>query len=396
MAGQDGPERGPHDEQLAPAAPGSADAPAWSAPDAPYGQPPPPVPSAPPGWGPAAQTSPGWRAPPAPPGGAPAPEPPPGWAGPPAAARSYADRPGVVPLRPLGLGELLDGAVGVVRGFWRPVFAAAAVVAVLGGLLELVVVLTLVRPFLQLGPEQLEGPLSANADAFAGLLSGTALTGLFATFSALVLAGLVAPAVSRGTLAQPLTGAQAWEQLRPRLVPLAAVAALTTAAVVAAVLLGVGVTALAVAAAGPLAGLVGLLAVPAGIALAVLVYVRWALAPLCVVLERTGVRASLQRSALLVRRSWWRVLGVLLLTAVIASTVGQVLQVPFLLLRDDPLAALSGEDTSTSLYVVTTVAAVLAQTVVGPFEAAVRGLLYVDRRMRAEGLDVALAAAARR
>ena len=36
----------------------------------------------------------------------------------------------------------------------------------------------------------------------------------------------------------------------------------------------------------------------------------------------------------------------------------------------------------------------LVVTVVKPFTAGVRALLYVDRRMRAEGLDVQLAAAA--
>ena len=39
------------------------------------------------------------------------------------------------------------------------------------------------------------------------------------------------------------------------------------------------------------------------------------------------------------------------------------------------------------------VGAGIAQTVVAPFTAGVRALLYIDRRMRAEGLDVSLMAA---
>ena len=107
------------------------------------------------------------------------------------------------------------------------------------------------------------------------------------------------------------------------------------------------------------------------------------------------VRAALTRSGVLVRRSWWRVLGVLLLTALVAGAVGQVLQVPFLLLTGDPLEVLTGSDTSSTGFVLASLGTLVAAVVVGPFAAAVRGLLYVDRRMRAEGLDVALAAAHR-
>ena len=155
-------------------------------------------------------------------------------------------------------------------------------------------------------------------------------------------------------------------------------------------------TALAVAALGDAGALVGLLLVPAGLALGVHLYVRWGLAPLAVVLERQGVRAALSRSSVLVRRSWWRVLGVLLLTALVAGAVGQVLQVPFLLLTGNPLEVLTGSDTSSTGFVLASLGTMVSAMVVGPFAAAVRGLLYVDRRVRAEGLDVALAAAHRR
>src|SRR5690606_27634859 len=56
-----------------------------------------------------------------------------GWGGPPAAAK-----PGVIPLRPLGVGEILDGAVSTKRTYWRTVLGIALTVAVLT---EIVVVL---------------------------------------------------------------------------------------------------------------------------------------------------------------------------------------------------------------------------------------------------------------
>lgn len=55
---------------------------------------------------------------------------PPGWGtwnawGPPPAAK-----PGVIPLRPLGVGEILDGAVSTARAHWRTVLGVALGVAV--------------------------------------------------------------------------------------------------------------------------------------------------------------------------------------------------------------------------------------------------------------------------
>ena len=49
---------------------------------------------------------------------------------------------------------------------------------------------------------------------------------------------------------------------------------------------------------------------------------------------------------------------------------------------------------TTTALVLTQIGGGVAQTVTSPFTSGVRALLYVDRRMRAEGLDVALAAAA--
>ena len=142
-----------------------------------------------------------------------------------------------------------------------------------------------------------------------------------------------------------------------------------------------------------------MIAVPvvlAGIALTVYLYCRLSLAPSVALLEQAGVRTSLQRSGVLVRRSWWRVCGILLLTVLIGSFVAQIAQVPFLLFGALPngFSGLTDPTASTGLLILTSIGSGFAQTIVGPFTAGVRALLYVDRRMRAEGLDVALTAAA--
>lgn len=50
----------------------------------------------------------------------------PGWGGPPPAAK-----PGVIPLRPLGVGEILDGAVSTMRAHWRTVLGITLTVSVI-------------------------------------------------------------------------------------------------------------------------------------------------------------------------------------------------------------------------------------------------------------------------
>ena len=123
---------------------------------------------------------------------------------------------------------------------------------------------------------------------------------------------------------------------------------------------------------------------------------RLALAAPAMVLERLPLREALRRSGVLVRHSWWRVLGVLVLAALIAGVVGQVLQLPFTAFGGGGSLFTAGDDVTLRALVLAQVGAGVAQVLTAPFNSGVRALLYIDRRMRAEGLDVALAAAAAR
>jgi hypothetical protein len=341
----------------------------------------------------------GWSPPPsAPPSEFPTP---PGWGGPSAggwgAPRPPEVRPGVVPLRPLGLGELLDGAVGVIRRYPRPCLGLSAAIAVLSTIVNVALALTAFAPLLEIDQTSLS---DGNTDQLDGVLGGAALGGgggaIISALATLVLTGVLTAVVGKAVLGQPMTAGQAWAQVRPALPRLLGIALLTALIVYGTVTIGVGLIAVAVAVAGRSALW---LAIPLAIAvlvLAVHLYVRLSLAPAAAVLEGSGVRQSLRRSGVLVRRSWWRICGILLLTLVIASFVSQVLQIPFLLFGAGPtgFSRLTDPNGSTSrVLVLSYIGAGFAQTLVAPFTAGVRALLYVDRRMRAEGLDVALTAA---
>ena len=317
-------------------------------------------------------------------------------AGPPAAAAPRRPVRGVVPLRPLGVGELLDGSVSVVRRYPRPVLAASAAVAVVGAVLQLLVTLS-VRASLT---DASSAVAAGSSDALTGLLGtaavATGLNVLVDIVTGAVLTGVMTAVVGRAVMGQTTDVRDAWQALRPRLVPLLLVSFVVALATYGAFFGALGLVALAASVSGGGAAVAAFVLVPLGSVAAVLLYTRWSLAPAVVVLEKQRVVAALHRSSVLVARSFWRVLGVLVLAALIALFVGLVLQLPFQVLGFSPLRGFgSGTvELSTGTVVVGAVASALVATVVAPFAAGVRALLYVDRRMRAEGLDVALNAAA--
>ena len=304
----------------------------------------------------------------------------------------------MVPLRPLGLGELLDGAVGIVRRYPRPCLGLSAAVAILSTVVNIVIALTAFDPLLSLDSEALA---AGETDQLDGVLGGAVLGGgggaLVTALATLVLTGVMTAVAGRAVLGQPMSAAEAWQQVRPVLLRLLGIALLSALIVYGTLLLGIGVAVGAIFAAGGAGALLGVPLAIAAACLAAYLYVRLSLAPAAAVLERAGVRTSLRRSGILVRRSWWRICGILLLTLVIASFVSQVVQIPFLVFGAGPtgLGRLTDPDgTTTRVLIFSYIGAGVAQTVVAPFTAGVRALLYIDRRMRAEGLDVALTAAA--
>ncbi len=402
-------ERGPQQ-------PGGWTSPGWTKPGAgpepePAQAPPPqapppqaPPPQAPPPQAPPPQAPPGWGGPPpygAPPDGAPpygGPPPsgqqygrqeygaPPGWGGPVAGA----PRPGVVPLRPLGLGELLDGSVGVVRRYPRPTLGLSVLVALVSTALGVLLLLLLPD-----GLFSAAGTSQDLADAqLGGALVGAVGTVLVTGLAGIVLAGVITVVVGRAVLGQPMSTGEAWRAVRPLLGRLVGLALVTGLVVVGALAAGVLLALLSYTLAGP-PGLV--LGVPLGIAGGIAggyLYVRLSLAAPALVLEKVGIREALRRSGVLVDGSFWRVLGILLLAALIAGVIGQVLQAPFVFLGGGAGLFTGSTDVSLTSLVLAQIGAGVAQTLTAPFTSGVRALLYVDRRMRAEGLDVALAAAA--
>jgi hypothetical protein len=313
-------------------------------------------------------------------------------------------KPGIVALRPLGVGEILDGAVASMRADPKAMLGLSAAVAVLTQLVQVPVTWLLLRDAggsgFALSPTPDPATGTVDTQLLVRLLATVGLTGLVTALAVLVLTGILTVVVSRAVLGERLSVGAAWQAAGPRLPSLLGVTIALFLAMSALLLAGLlpGILLAAAGADEALVALVVLLGATAGLVAAVHRYVSWALGPSVAVLERQGVRASLARSRALVRGAWWRTFGLLLLVAAIAGVVAQIVSVPFGFLAAglSYLGSGGGEGNVYALgpLLVSALGSVLAATLTWPFAAAGGVLVYVDRRMRREGLDAQLARAA--
>ncbi|MFI1353487.1 hypothetical protein ACH4TV_07875 [Streptomyces sp. NPDC020898] len=377
----------------------------WSAPtgsqNAPQAPPPPPPG---PGWGGQHPGAPGGYGGPGAPGGHGGYGPPGGypgwggnWGGPPPAAK-----PGVIPLRPLGVGEILDGAVSTMRAYWRTVLGISLTVAIVT---EIVVILlqglvlddSLSTDALNDSSASFDEVSRAMGDVFlsSGVLFVVSLIGT------VIATALLTTVTSRAVLGKPVSIGEAWRDARPQVAKLFGLILLLLLTVVAIVVVGIA-PGILVALAGSDSGgaaLAVLGGLGAGI-VALWLMIRFSLASPALMLEKQGIVKSISRSAKLVSGSWWRVFGIQLLATIIANVVASIVILPFTFLA----AALTGDGISGFLngtgglgwtfLVVSGIGSVIGSMVTFPITAGVTVLLYIDQRIRREALDLDLARAA--
>ncbi len=354
-------------------------------------QPPPSGHTAQPGqWGAPPGSPPGqWGAPPgSPPGqwGAPAGQQPgpwgPGWA-------PQAPKPGIVPLRPLGIGELLDGALGLIRSNPRTVLGLAATISAISAIVQSVGMGSSLAYLEDLAASESD-ELSVVLPQLTASMTALAVPALVAAFLQVLASGLFIVLVGAAVLGRRLDAGQTWANLRPRLLALVGVTLLIGLGVAAAVVAIVGAVLVLVAVLGEWAVLPGILVVVLGTGALVYAYVRLAVASPALVMEARSPVAAIRRSWALVGGSWWRVLGILILSAIITNVLATIISVPISMVA----GVVAGASESLLPTVVGSgIATLLSGIITLPFAAAVTGLLYTDLRIRREALDIDLASA---
>ena len=348
----------------------------------------------------------GWATPPPPPRAPSDGRPQQNW-GPPPSWGAFlpppAPQPGVIPLRPLGLGEILQGAIAMMRIHWRTALGVSLLVALITDTVSTLVGQVLLNDSTaleRLQSEQTPTPSDVlhELSSLAGSTGATILIGMLGQIFATAMLTIV---VSRSVLGRPVTAGEAWRDARPRLPHLLLLTLLIP--LISACIVAVGVTpGVLVAVSGHHSAGLGLasLGLLAASPVVLWIAVSLSLAAPALMLERQGAIAALRRSMRLVRGSWWRVLGVQVVNVVLGLMIISMVSVPFGILaglasgQNTALMAGGTVPTGWTALVLGGIGEVIGSTLTLPLSAGISALLYVDLRIRREGLDLELARAA--
>lgn len=319
-----------------------------------------------------------------------------GWTPPP--------KPGLIPLRPLDLGAILGASFRVLRRNPKPTYGAALLVY------GVTVVFTAVAVGLvtwasidRISTAAREDIETITAGAMGAMILATVVPMLLSVVGTAVLQGVLVIEVARASLGEKLTLRQLLGLVRGRywaligwaflLVAVGLVA--MTVLILVVVALGFAIGGVGGVVLGTILGLLG------GLGLAVLAAwlgTKVSLVPSILVLERAKLGTAIGRSWSLTNGYFWRTFGIQLLVAVIISFALQLITTPLSLIAMLTLGLVNpnGADSATAITVglVLTVLSYLVTIAAGALGAVVQSatpaLLYIDLRIRKEGLDLEL------
>lgn len=312
-----------------------------------------------------------------------------------------APRAGIVPLHPLTFGTVLGRSFVALRTNPRVLLGFALGMQMVTYLVLLVAVGGIAfASFSRLATVPVSSP--DYPDLFAGATAITAISslvlGVAGSALTVIVQGVVVAEVAHGVVAEKLTVGALWRRMRPAFWRLFGYTLLSSGAVLAAVLI-LGAAAFAL----------GLLALPAGIVAAVLfalaaiplafwLTTRLFLVTPVLVLEGSGVFAAIARSWRLTRGRFWRTLATWFVIQAGFSIITQIVVVPLNLFSGMFVGVLSptGDPEVTAIIgtlgvgVLVQVVSLLVQSIALVVNATAACLVYVDARMRTEGLDLDL------
>jgi hypothetical protein len=316
--------------------------------------------------------------------------------------RPQAPKPGIIPLRPLAIGDILDGAFTAIRWNAKTILGSSAIVAAISNVLLGVITYVIERNLLTQVTFTSGQPATAsqlgNLGGYLLALGGATL--IFTVLSNAVLTGVLTLAIGQGVLGKKETLGSAWRATWPRFWALLAAVLLpglfvfggAGLAVAVLILIAFGLGAAHVLGLGIFIAVVGGIT---AVVFAIMIYVRWYVTIPAVMLEGVGPIRGMGRSWQLVRGSWWRTWWIGFLASLIAGIAGSIIKVPFSLAVGAGTFSVSSQPHVSLLAVtVTSIGGIIASTLTTPLIAGVTVLIYADLRMRREGMDITLQAAA--
>jgi hypothetical protein len=318
-----------------------------------------------------------------------------GWTAPP--------KPGLIPLRPLTLGTILSASFQVLRRNPRPTFGFAF------GIQSVIMLLTLLitgavtfAALSRLFTASTEDATEITAGAAVMIMLSTLIPGVLSVIALALVQGVLMLEIQRATLGEKLKLKQLWRRARGRigaligwvlLLTAALIVALAVLAVLIVLLTMLGTVGIA------LAVVVGIFGGLALVALGAWISTKLSLVPSVLMGERTSLRKSISRSWELTNGYFWRTFGIQLLVSAILSVAMQVITVPIQIVA--PMAVFLIDPNGTggpvaivvvvAIYLVSMLIVLVMSSVVLVVQSAATGLIYIDLRMRKEGLDLELA-----
>lgn len=297
-----------------------------------------------------------------------------------------AAKPGVMSLRPQNVGDIFDAAFQTIRGNPGGSIGTVLIGALLAAvLMTAFMVMTII-------------PASRGDDPSAAALILLALSVPVAMLSAFAAAGGLVHVFAQAVMGRRATVGAALRVGMRRMWSMLGLMLLM--GLIMAVIAVPFVISLVIAASqdnGGVAFLVVLVAIATFCAV-IWVFVRLCFAAHVVVMEKAGPVTALKRSWSLTKGRFWRTLGVTILAQLIVTAISYVLQfvlslVGFVLLgvgladmSDGGEPSDAGVGAIVAFGVIAVVVTLLSYSLIYPFTTNVTGALYVDARMRDEGL----------
>ncbi|PZQ89746.1 MAG: hypothetical protein DI534_08110 [Leifsonia xyli] len=303
-----------------------------------------------------------------------------------------------VPLRPLTLGQVLAGSFRALRHNPAVTLGPAIVISLLAMLASTTFGLFVIAPLItasgsSIGPA---GPAMWLAGFGASTL-GWIVDRAFAQGAGALQQGVSAVDISHAVVGRRLTPGGLRRRTRGIRAPLigwTVIVVLATTVVGGLALAALGL----VAAYDPVGGVVaGFLIYPLVGVLLAWIGTKLAVVPSALVIERLRLGAGIRRSWRLTRRNFWRVFGIRILTWAMIWMATALVAIPVQLLVQWLTGILAGNgDISDSLAIsdIGSIVTAIVAAVIGAIGLVITtstdAILYLDLRMRHEGLDLEL------
>jgi hypothetical protein len=306
-------------------------------------------------------------------------------------------RPGAIPLRPLGLGDILDATFRIIRRNAGATVGAAVLVALASMIVPLVVAIVLTSSSTDLSWLDTSSDSSSfstsTGSGLAALVVSFVFSGLVQFVGLMLVSAMAVPVTLAAAAGRTMTMREAWRATHGRRWRVLGVVALFALVVTLLAMLYVVPFIIIASNGADTVSLVvwGVVATPLFVVAMVWGWTRlYVLLVPAVVGERLGVFRGVGRAYTLSRRQFWRIFGIAVLTAIMVGIAAQVISIPISLVSNLLPIVIGPRWLGLSLVLGRTLSGVVTAAFTTPVVSVVSALLYVDQRIRKEAYDVEL------